>query len=129
VLTTLTVEDAIKEYDKKMKLEKSIRYLATQIETGQKMVLQDDLKSMKRAMRRLNILSKDDIIELKGRVAGCISSCDEVLMTELVLSGFFNDMTAAEIPAILSAVINDEGNTKNQKFSFKNERLTAYYEQ
>lgn len=102
-------------------------FLATQIETGQKMVLEDDLKSMKRAMRRLQILSKDDIVELKGRVAGCISSCDEILMTELVFSGFFNDMTPQEIPAILSAIINDEGNAKNMKFSFKNERLNSFY--
>jgi uncharacterized protein YdcH (DUF465 family) len=37
-----TVEQLLAEYEKKVKLEKSVRYLAGQIEQGQKMVLDDD---------------------------------------------------------------------------------------
>jgi len=91
------------------------------------MVLDDDLKSMKRAMRRICLLDKEDIVELKGRVAGCISACDEILMTELIFSGFFNDMSFQEIAAILTCVIHDESNADNSKYVMKNERLNSAF--
>ena len=44
------------------------------------MVLKDDLKKMKRVMRRLEFLDKNDIVQLKGKVACEISACDELLV-------------------------------------------------
>jgi ATP-dependent RNA helicase DOB1 len=44
------------------------------------MILSDDLKRMKRVMRRLNWLNKDEIVEVKGKVACEVSACDEILV-------------------------------------------------
>jgi len=35
---------------------------------------------MKRVLRRLGFLSKDEIVQLKGKVACEISACDEILV-------------------------------------------------
>jgi ATP-dependent RNA helicase DOB1 len=44
------------------------------------MVLEDDLKKMKRVLRRLGYISKDEIVEMKGKVACEISACDEIMV-------------------------------------------------
>jgi len=115
------------EYEKKVKLEKSVNFLALQIQQGQKMVLDDDLKSMKRAMRRLSLLNKDDIVEMKGWVAGQISACDEVLLTELIFSGFFNDLSPSEVAAVMTCLVHDESGADNAKYTMKNDRLNSAF--
>ena len=44
------------------------------------MVLSDDLKRMMRVMRRLGLVSKDEIVEMKGKVACELSAGDEILV-------------------------------------------------
>lgn len=56
------------------------------------MVLTTELKYMKSVMRRLAHLDQDDIVELKGKVACEISAGDELLITELIFRGIFNDL-------------------------------------
>jgi superfamily II RNA helicase len=48
-----------------------------------------DLVNMKRVMRRLEMVNKNDVPRLKGKVAASLSACDEILTTELLFSGFF----------------------------------------
>jgi len=40
----------------------------------------DDLKCMKRVLRRLGFINKDDIVLTKGKVACEISACDEIIV-------------------------------------------------
>lgn len=49
----------------------------------------DELHSRKRVLRRLGFCTEDDVIHLKGRIACEISSGDELMLTELLLDGFF----------------------------------------
>jgi len=44
------------------------------------MVLAEELKRMKRVMRRLGFISKDEIVEIKGKVACEVSASDEILV-------------------------------------------------
>ena len=53
------------------------------------MIMSTELVSMKRVMRRLEFADKNDVPSLKGKVAASISACDEILVTELLFSGFF----------------------------------------
>lgn len=72
---------------------------------------------MKRVLRRLDFIKRDgleDIVQIKGKVACEISACDEVLATQLLFNGLFNEMEPAMITAVLSALIHDE-NTANEK--------------
>jgi ATP-dependent RNA helicase DOB1 len=41
----------------------------------------------------LQFTTADDVIELKGRVACEVSTGDELLLTELIFNGVFNDLT------------------------------------
>lgn len=119
----IDINKDLEEFGQQVKLEKSVRFLAGQIEQGQKMVLDDDLKSMKRVMRRFGYIDKDDIVQLKGRVACEISACDEIILTELIYSGFFNDLTPQEVAGILTCMVHDESGADNAKYLMKHERL------
>lgn len=45
---------------------------------------------------------------MKGKVACEISAADEILGTELLFLGIFNDMEPAQISALLSCLLFDE---------------------
>ncbi len=49
----------------------------------------DELHSRKRVLRRLGFCTEDDVIHLKGRIACELSTGDELMLTELLLDGFF----------------------------------------
>jgi ATP-dependent RNA helicase DOB1 len=53
------------------------------------MIMSKELVNMKRVMRRLDMVDKNDVPHLKGKVAAGISAGDEILVTELIFSGFF----------------------------------------
>lgn len=121
------IKEDLENYTLKQRDQKKLRFLKEKIDQGGDMILQEELNSMKRVMRRLKLIDKNDIVLDKGRVAGEISSCDEIMLTELILSGFFNDMTPEEIAAILSSLINDEKGG-DKKFVIKNENLTLGFQ-
>uniref|UniRef100_A0A8C7SKL8 RNA helicase n=1 Tax=Oncorhynchus mykiss TaxID=8022 RepID=A0A8C7SKL8_ONCMY len=68
----------------------------------------DELKCRKRVLRRLGFATSSDVIEMKGRVACEISSADELLLTEMVFNGLFNDLSAEQVTALLSVFIFQE---------------------
>lgn len=53
------------------------------------MIMSKELVNMKRVMRRLDMIDKNDVPKLKGKVAASLSAADEILTTELIFSGFF----------------------------------------
>lgn len=73
------------------------------------MIMSADLVSMKRVMRRLELCDKNDVPTIKGKVAAHISTSDEILLTEMLFSGLFNDMEATHVAALLSCLVYTEG--------------------
>ena len=114
-------------YEEKQKNEKKLRFLNEKIDQGGEMILKEDLSSMKRVMRRFGLLDKNDIVMDKGRVAGQVSSCDELMMTELLLSGFFNHLNPKEVAAILSCLVHDENSGDVSKVIIKQENLAKAF--
>ncbi|KAM7542423.1 hypothetical protein Aperf_G00000012107 [Anoplocephala perfoliata] len=72
----------------------------------------DELHSRKRVLRRLGFCTEDDVIHLKGRIACEISSGDELMLTELLLDGFFGGFTPAQIAGVLSCFVAEKGMSK-----------------
>lgn len=61
--------------------------------------------NMKRVMRRLEMCDKNDVPSLKGKVACRISAADELVTTELIFSGLFNDLDAFQIASVCSCLV------------------------
>jgi len=92
-----------------MKLKK----LKQVLNKGKDVILKDELKGMKRVLRRLGFLTADNVVDVKGRVACEINASDELVLTELLFSGFFNTLEIDMIPAILSTFVWEEGKSNN----------------
>jgi ATP-dependent RNA helicase DOB1 len=75
---TLPVEFA--KFEKRTALEAQIATLRAEIHNASgDVVMRQTLNNMKRVLRRLGFTTADGVIDLKGRVACEISTCDELL--------------------------------------------------
>lgn len=79
---------------------------------------------MRRILRRLGFTSENHV-ELKGRVACEISTSDELLTTELMLSGVFKDLPVDVMVALLSCLVHEE-NSPDAKIPAIPELASAY---
>ena len=67
--------------------------------------MKSELVNMKRVMRRLDMCDKHDVPTLKGKVACSISASDELLVTELLFSGMFQNLDPFQIAAVCSCLV------------------------
>lgn len=99
-----------KQFARKQELKDQIKELQDGIRKSSDMIMSTDLVCMKRVMRRLDLADKNDVPTLKGKVAAHISASDEILITEMLFSGLFNDMEEpSHIAAVLSCLVFTEG--------------------
>ena len=76
-------------------------------------LMKEELKGMKKVLRKLGHLSEDGVIQNKGRVACEVSTADELLTTELVFSGMLNDLEPGALAALLSILVAEGGGSKS----------------
>ena len=76
--------------------------------------MSNDLVNMKRVMRRLDMIDKNDVPHLKGKVAAGLSCADEILTTELIFSGFFQDLNPHQMAAVLSCLVYNDGKSEGK---------------
>lgn len=79
-----------------------------EISNAQALSEKDLLKKMKRVLRRLGHIDGENVIQLKGRIACEVSTADELVITELIFNGVFNELDPAQTAALLSALIFTE---------------------
>ena len=100
----------------KLELEAEEAALRKRIKAAQATLMKDELKGMRRVLRRLGHVSEEGVIQNKGRVACEVSTADELLVTELIFSGVLNEMTAQGLAALLSClVVTEGGGSKDEK--------------
>uniref|UniRef100_A0A672JXU4 Exosome RNA helicase MTR4 n=1 Tax=Sinocyclocheilus grahami TaxID=75366 RepID=A0A672JXU4_SINGR len=96
--------------EKKALIAGDIKAAKRELKKARTVLQMDELKCRKRVIRRLGFATSSDVIEMKGRVACEISSADELLLTEMVFNGLFNDLTAEQATALLSCFVFQENN-------------------
>lgn len=102
VAQSVRLKELYEKYSKKNALNNDINNLRHKITESQAVIQLDDLRRRKRVLRRLGFCTQNDVIELKGRVACDITSGDELLLTELIFNGNFNDLKPEQAAALLS---------------------------
>jgi ATP-dependent RNA helicase DOB1 len=68
----------------------------------------DELKNRKRVLRRFGFINDAEVVQLKARVACEISTGDELVLSELLFDGFFNNLTPEVCASVLSCFIFEE---------------------
>jgi len=101
-------QEAFLQYESKKNIEAEVTRLERLLEGANEVIMKDELKAMKRVLRRLEFVDADNVVQAKGRVGCEINAADELLITELFFCGVFNDLTAAQIASLLSVLIFEE---------------------
>lgn len=89
--------------------EQKVKDAKRDLKEAQGLILQEELKKMKRVLKRLGFTNQEGIVEVKGRVACEVNTADELVITELLLGGNMNDMTPEILVALCSCFVIDEG--------------------
>ncbi|XP_056322948.1 exosome RNA helicase MTR4 [Danio aesculapii] len=103
--------------EKKALIAGDIKAAKRELKKARTVLQMDELKCRKRVLRRLGFATSSDVIEMKGRVACEISSADELLLTEMMFNGLFNDLTAEQATALLSCFVFQENANEMPKLT------------
>eukprot|EP01112_Ceratiomyxa_fruticulosa_P004765 TRINITY_DN15304_c0_g1_i1.p1 TRINITY_DN15304_c0_g1~~TRINITY_DN15304_c0_g1_i1.p1 ORF type:complete len:263 (-),score=66.12 TRINITY_DN15304_c0_g1_i1:137-847(-) len=101
---------------KKIEIEHEMTRIRDDIKKGSDLILKDDLKGMRKVLKRLGFTSSGDggeVVEVKGRVAAEISAADELVITEIMFQGVFNDLTIPQVAGLLSCFVFEEKSQNN----------------
>lgn len=91
-----------------MKLGDQIKETQNKIKEAMSIIQMDELKCRKRVLRRFNFITENDVVQLKARVACEISTGDELMLSELLFNGFFNDLTPEQVAAVIGCFVFEE---------------------
>ncbi|KAI9597618.1 antiviral helicase [Syncephalis fuscata] len=105
------------QYAHKQLLMSKIKEIKRKIRTAVSVAQLEELKCRKRVLRRLDYTNAADVIEIKGRVACEISTGDELMLTELIFNGVFNDLTVEQSVSLLSCFVFQEKSDQTTKLS------------
>ncbi|XP_073092389.1 exosome RNA helicase MTR4 isoform X3 [Manis javanica] len=103
--------------EKKAQIALDIKSAKRELKKARTVLQMDELKCRKRVLRRLGFATSSDVIEMKGRVACEISSADELLLTEMMFNGLFNDLSAEQAAALLSCLVFQENSSELPKLT------------
>ena len=127
--STLDIDSDLKtnmlQYIQNTKLVTEIKKIITKIESSKNLVLNSELINMKRVMRRLDFVTKDETLTEKGKLICDISGADELVTAELLFSGFFKDMTVEEIGASIYCCLTKENTGKKEDIESTNKDINA----
>ncbi|XP_045614688.1 exosome RNA helicase MTR4-like isoform X1 [Procambarus clarkii] len=108
-------DELYEKFSKKMEMKKELNNAEVDLKRAKSLLQMDELKCRKRVLRRLGYATSQDVIERKGRVACELSAADELLITEMLFNGLFNNITAAQTCALLSTFVCDEKSSEMPK--------------
>ncbi|XP_042309750.1 exosome RNA helicase MTR4 isoform X2 [Sceloporus undulatus] len=111
------LETVYKLCERKAQIAVDIKAAKRELKKARTVLQMDELKCRKRVLRRLGFATSSDVIEMKGRVACEISSADELLLTEMMFNGLFNDLSAEQATALLSCFVFQENSSEMPKLT------------
>ena len=104
------VFEFFEKFKKRVDLFSQLKDAQVALELHSSVVLRDELRAMKRVIQRLGFVDRTSHVVLdKGKMACEISSCDELILTEMVFNNVFEGMSAEHIIAMCSCLVLDSG--------------------
>ncbi|PKU80570.1 DEAD-box ATP-dependent RNA helicase ISE2, chloroplastic [Dendrobium catenatum] len=102
------IQQNLQVFHDKLELSAKIKLVKKSMRSSTALAFKDELKARKRVLRRLGYITSEDVVMVKGQVACEISSADELILTELMFSGSFKDISIEEMVALLSCFVWQE---------------------
>ncbi|KAG0627922.1 hypothetical protein M758_2G238400 [Ceratodon purpureus] len=97
--------DCFAAFQRKAELMAEIDALKIRMRDSQLQKFREELKNRSRVLKRLGHINADGVVQTKGRAACLIDTADELLVTELMFNGLFNDVDHHQVVAIASCFL------------------------
>ncbi len=101
-------EALLETHEEQLSKTSQIKYLKKVLSESRSLVMKDTLKRMQRVLRRLGHVDANGVVQLKGRVAAEVNTADELVVTELIFNGAFNELEPPQVAALLSCLVFTE---------------------
>ncbi len=105
--TCPSLNKQINKMDKLSRVEQQVdnmRHLLSE----DSLILMPEFKQRVQVLKTLGYLNKDNIVQIKGRVAREMNTVDELLATEMIFENVLTPLEPAEIAALLSCLVFEE---------------------
>lgn len=112
-------EKQLKCFQRKAEVNYEIQNLKSKMRDSQLQKFRDELKNRSKVLKKLGHIDADGVVQLKGRAACLIDTGDELLVTELMFNGTFNDLDHHQIAALASCFI--PGDRSNEQIHLRTE--------
>nr|XP_029121629.1 DExH-box ATP-dependent RNA helicase DExH10 isoform X2 [Elaeis guineensis] len=112
-------EQQFQWYQRKAEVNHEIQQLKSKMRESQLQKFRDELKNRSRVLKMLGHIDADGVLQLKGRAACLIDTGDELLVTELMFNGTFNDLDHHQVAALASCFIPCD--KSNEQIHLRNE--------
>lgn len=106
-------DEILKAYSGKMELLEQAAVLRAKAQESQAVAMREDLTKMKNVLRQLDFISKDGVLGMKGRFSCELSIADEIVLTEMIFDGSFNELTHQQAAALMSCFVHKEGSQQS----------------
>lgn len=77
--------------------------------------LKPDYRHRLEVLQLLNYVTEDDTVQLKGRTACEVNTCDSLVLTELIFENVFEELKPDECAAVLAALVCQEKTTEDPR--------------
>jgi ATP-dependent RNA helicase DOB1 len=94
--------DLVQSFQRKSNKLEEAKNLRDKARSCQSLAMKDDLKRMKRVLKRLGHFDGNGVIQTKGRTACEINTAAELVVVELMFTGVFNDLSVEQWYVLLS---------------------------
>ena len=106
-------------YEVRVRLLEEARALRSKCKESQTISMREDLRRMKRVLRRQGYISTEGVLGTKGRFSCELSTGDELVLTDMIFDGVFNDLSVEQTVALLSCFVHKEGGSKDNNDKIK----------
>lgn len=124
----LSTEEGVKRlklYQNRFELLEKADALRKQATESQAVAMKDELRRMRRVLRRLAYVDEKGVLLHKGRFCCEVTTADEIVLTDMVFDGVFNDLSQEQAVAVLSCFVHKEV-SKDSNFKIKQDLEPAY---
>uniref|UniRef100_A0A0C9RKJ1 TSA: Wollemia nobilis Ref_Wollemi_Transcript_13665_3749 transcribed RNA sequence n=1 Tax=Wollemia nobilis TaxID=56998 RepID=A0A0C9RKJ1_9CONI len=112
-------EHHFRSYQRKAELNNETQQLRMKMRESQLHKFREELRNRSRVLKRLGHIDADGVVQMKGRAACLIDTADELLVTELMFNGTFNDLDHHQLAALASCFIPCD--KSNEQINLTNE--------
>lgn len=96
--------EMISAFEKSIELKSQAKLLRDKARSFQTIAMKEDMRKMKRVLKRLGHVDSNGVIQTKGRTACEINTAHELVVVELIFGGVFNELSVEQCVALLSSM-------------------------